>query len=187
MRRLFVLTVGLLLIVASLVGFQKLFVLPQPDDALLSASGALVGTVQSSVSSLNLIVRVSSLLTKMPKSVSGAGALSSSQRGGAYTAYESKELMRGRSAVLFFARFSDPFSDAHDLLIRSLVADGQLAHPVYRIDFATATGAKIEYGVVVPDTFVVIDAAGMRSKPLIHPTDEELRAVLSIDTTSRRE
>ena len=156
---------------------HRLFVLPSEEPPIAETSDADTPSLSSSASSLNLIVRVSPLLRKqgMPPP---SGQVSSSPSV-PYDFYTSPEQTRGKSVVLFFVDAEDPFSLSHDALITTLSASAQLKIPTYRVDFSTAMGMKITYGVVVPDTFVFVDANGVRQQSLIHPRDDELKIFLT--------
>ncbi len=96
-----------------------------------------------------------------------------------YASYEPRVLRLRKPIVLFFAKASDLFSLQHDMQIQSLAAAHTLRLSVYLVDFDTGTGARLAFGVVVPDTFVLLDAQGQRTSLLIHPTPHELHALLS--------
>lgn len=117
-------------------------------------------------------------------SVPSSSVSSAASRPLLYKDYDPRLVMSGSASVLFFADKNDPFSTKHDALIRTLSLSGSLKLPVYRIEFATSTGARITYGVIVPDTFVVLDAKKARTSSLIHPADAELSAVLLQQSSS---
>jgi hypothetical protein len=96
-----------------------------------------------------------------------------------YDFYTSAESIRGKKAVLFFVSADDPFSLDHHTFITDLYHSGLLSVPVYRVDFETATGTKLAFGVVVSDTFVLLDETGQRTESVIHPSDTELRSLLT--------
>lgn len=81
--------------------------------------------------------------------------------------------------VLFFAKAQDPFSAAHHALLTALSASGKLTVPTYRIDFDSATGSRLGYGVFASDTFVTLGGSGQRLSIAIHPTDDEVRSLLT--------
>lgn len=95
-----------------------------------------------------------------------------------YREYSDKLVGRGKSSVLFFAKEGDPFSIRSDAAIRAIYGTGAAVVTTYRLDYPTSTGARIKYGVVVEDTFVLLDAQGQRVTSLIHPTVEEIRIIL---------
>ncbi len=150
---------------------------PAPVPEAPASSGTMTA---SSSSSLNLIVRVSPLLRK-EKTETSRSYLSPDKSPSPfpYELYTSDELIRGKAAVLFFASPDDPFSVEHHGLVTDLFNTAQLKVAVYRVDFATATGTKLAFGVIVPDTFVVLDANSERSGSFLHPTDTELRTLLT--------
>ena len=96
-----------------------------------------------------------------------------------YALFTPRSFAVERKAVLFFGQKDDPFFPQYDAFIRTLVASGSLRMPTYRIDFPTSTGARFTFGVVVPDTFVLVGADHQRISSLIHPTLEELRQLLT--------
>lgn len=97
-----------------------------------------------------------------------------------YASYEPRILQLRQPMVLFFSKATDPFSLQHDMMLQSLAAAHTLRIAAYRVDFDSGTGARLAFGVVVPDTFVFLDARGQRTSLLIHPTPDEVRALLTI-------
>ncbi len=67
---------------------------------------------------------------------------------------------------------------AHHVLISEAVLNDQIRIPTYRVDFSTASSLKIRYGVIVPDTFVLLGAHGEKLQSILHPSDTELRQLL---------
>lgn len=100
-------------------------------------------------------------------------------RGGVvFAQYSDKLIGRGKNSVLFFAHPSDPFSVKNDAIIRSVYGTGAAIVSTYRLDFPTATGARLKYGVLTADTFVLLDASGVRIATFIHPSADEIRIIL---------
>ena len=95
----------------------------------------------------------------------------------AYAPYTPGVLARGGAALLFFAS-EDPFSAASDAFLRSVYPSSGATIPTYRVAFSTSTGARLTYGVLIPNTFVLIDGGGQRTAAVIHPSEEELRILL---------
>lgn len=81
--------------------------------------------------------------------------------------------------MLFFAADNDPFSLAHETVLRDLDVTRQLQIVTYRVDVDAYPGLKLRYGVIVPDTFVLLDASAERVQSWIHPNENDLRALLS--------
>lgn len=106
------------------------------------------------------------------------GVVNLNKGGVVYREYAEKLVGRGKSSVLFFAKEGDPFSVRSDAAIRAVYGTGAAVVTTYRLDYPTSTGARIKYGVVVEDTFVLLDAQGQRVTSLIHPTVEEIRIIL---------
>ncbi len=129
----------------------------------------------SSSSSLNLIVRVSPHLNKLS---SASGSDTEISRNSLYRPYTSEEDLRGERTILFFADDDDPFSSDHDEMLRDAAAENRLSVIVYRVDFKTAGNVKLQYGVIIPDTFILLDVSGNRVKSIIHPSDTELQTLL---------
>ena len=185
MQRLFLGLLGMVGVTLLFFGMKALFSysddVPAASETGTSSSAALTSSFSSS---LNLIVRVSTALKRektlvaLSSSVSRIQQLTSS--GVPYVPYLSRSFLQGKPAVLFFIGVDDPFSARHAAFIQTLVVSSELKVPTYRLDFATATGARIDYGVVVPDTFILLDAKGQRIESLIHPTDEELKKLLTV-------
>ena len=170
------------IVAVVLLGFGAKHLFSVPEDLPSPVESGETVTSSSLSSSLHLIVRVSPLLKKAKPHIgesSSARAPQMTSAGIPYVPYLSRSSVKGKRAVLFFLGIDDPFSEEHHVLIQSLVASSELKVPTFRIDFATATGARIEYAVVVPDTFVLVDASGARVQSLIHPTTDELKKFLT--------
>ncbi len=95
-----------------------------------------------------------------------------------YADYASGLLGRGKSAVLFFFTPSDPLSMKNDALLRKAYEAGTAVVSTYRVDFHSSTGARLTYGVLVENTFVLVDSTGVGVKNFIHPTPEEINIFL---------
>lgn len=136
----------------------------------------------SSSSSLGLIVRVSPLLKKTAKKPSYANQRSYRSPVPVtklFLPYEPSVTLRGTKTMLFFASDDDPFSVAHETVLRDLDVTRALQIRTYRVDTDLYPGLKIRYGVVVPDTFVLLDASAERVQSWIHPNERDLRSLLS--------
>ena len=96
----------------------------------------------------------------------------------AYLPYTSRALDSRRGAILFFAKESDRYSQKSDVLLQSLYESGSVSVSTYRVDFASATGARLQYGVIVSDTFILLDASGQRVGAYTHPSPEEVRVLV---------
>lgn len=115
----------------------------------------------------------------VPATESGTVASVNLNKGGVtYTEYSDRIIGRGKSSVLFFFRPTDPFSVRNDAVIRAVYGTGAAVVSTYRVDYPTSTGARLKYGVLIEDTFVLLDAQGQRVASFIHPTDEEIRIIL---------
>jgi len=118
---------------------------------------------------------------QVPASESGAvssSAVTAPPERPVYTLYDSRFVGKGHGSLLFFAQNSDPFSAQSDLNLRKLYASGSAVVSTYRLDFGSETGARFNYGVIVPDTFVLLGPSGERKTSMIHPQEEELKALL---------
>lgn len=113
-----------------------------------------------------------------PATSSGTVVQNLNKGGVTYTDYSDRSIGRGKSSVLFFFRATDPFSVRNDAIIRSVYGTGAAVVSTYRVDYPTSTGARIKYGVLIEDTFVLLDAQGQRVASFIHPTEEEIRIIL---------
>ncbi|MSR67276.1 hypothetical protein EXS65_00395 [Candidatus Peribacteria bacterium] len=120
----------------------------------------------SSSSSLNLIIRVSPDLGKQTSS-------------GLYRPYAADTDLRGESTVLFFADDEDPFSVIHETMLRDAALESRLHLLVYKVDFESAGKLKLQYGVVLPDTFVLLNKNAERIQSILHPSDAEFHALLT--------
>lgn len=113
-----------------------------------------------------------------PASSSEEAVVNLNKGGVVYREYSDKLIGRGKSSVLFFFKADDPFSIRSDAAIRNVYGTGGAVVTTYRLDFPSSTGARLKYGVLVEDTFVLLDAQGERVASFIHPTDEEIRIIL---------
>lgn len=95
-----------------------------------------------------------------------------------YSPYTVRNLDSRHGAILFFARSSDPYSVDHDHLLQSLYESGAVSVSTYRVDFASATGARLQYGVIIEDTFILLDASGQRVGAFTHPSPDEIRILV---------
>lgn len=116
--------------------------------------------------------------TPVPATNTGTVAVNLNKGGVTYTEYSDRVIGRGKSSVLFFFRPTDPFSVRNDAVIRAVYGTGAAVVSTYRVDYPTSTGARLKYGVLIEDTFVLLDAQGQRVASFIHPTDEEIRIIL---------
>jgi hypothetical protein len=85
-------------------------------------------------------------------------------------------------ALLFFFKQQDPFSRKNDTLVRQLYGSGAAKVSTFRLEFSSATGARLTYGVLLEDTFVLLGQDGERVASILHPTPQELRSLLSGST-----
>ncbi len=95
-----------------------------------------------------------------------------------YIPYAPRELDSRRGAILFFASSGDRFSVNNDHLLQSLYESGSVSVSTYRVDFGSATGARLKYGVIVEDTFILLDASGERVGAYTHPSPDEVRILV---------
>lgn len=94
-----------------------------------------------------------------------------------YLPYTTNAVGKGKSALLFFAG-SDVFSEASDAFLKRVYASGGIRVSTHRLEFASATGSRITHGVLVQNTFVLLDPNGNRVTAVVHPSEEELRILL---------
>ncbi len=178
--KLFLLCGGAILTVIVL--FNVLFsVSPSPASVIDVEQGAQAPSGGGISSSLNLIVRVSPRLAVGKKMTSASLASSSApvvENNTLYQPYRPGISFTGQSTLLFFSQSNDPFSLEHEDVLHSFAASGKLRIRTYRIDFNN-TSMKLQYGVVVPDTFILLDATGQRIQSIIHPSEAELRLLLT--------
>ncbi len=95
-----------------------------------------------------------------------------------YVPYHPRQIDSRQGAILFFAKETDPYSIEHDQLLRTLYESGAVSVSTYRVDFASATGARLTYGVITEDTFILLDASGERVGAYTHPSSEEIRILV---------
>jgi hypothetical protein len=96
-----------------------------------------------------------------------------------YTEYTEHNQSMGEKSVLFFADAKDPFSQSSDKVLQAIYGSGSAALSTYRLDFATAKGAELQYGVFVSDTFVLVGPTGEKLQTLLHPTSSDLLHLLA--------
>ena len=112
-----------------------------------------------------------------------ASSLASSGSGSAphvrYETYIDGVLSRDKRSVLFFQQPADPFSQRSDHILRQAYASGSAKISTYRLDSGTASGMKLAYGVLLPDTFVVVSATGAKITSILHPNVGELRSLIT--------
>ncbi|MFA5799530.1 MAG: hypothetical protein WC840_01055 [Candidatus Peribacteraceae bacterium] len=95
-----------------------------------------------------------------------------------YTLFSPRLVGKGESVLLFFAQAADPFSSQSDRTLQTVYASGSALLSTYRLDYGSSTGARFTYGVIVPDTFVLLSPDGARKTNVIHPSETELRTLL---------
>ncbi len=95
-----------------------------------------------------------------------------------YTEYSDRLVGQGESSVLFFSKPTDPFSMKSDAVIRATYGSGAALVSTYRLDFQTSTGARLKYGVLVEDTFVLVDSTGARVANFVHPPADVIGTIL---------
>lgn len=77
-------------------------------------------------------------------------------------------------SILFFAKTDDVFTKEYETLLKRLSLSGTLVVSVYRLEFRSSTGARLQYAAVTENTFVVLGKNRERLKSLVHPTLREL-------------
>ena len=118
---------------------------------------------------------------QVPASQSGmvsSIAATATARQPVYTLYHARLIGKGESALLFFAQAADLFSSRSDQRLQAIYASGSALLSTYRLDYGSSTGARFTYGVIVPDTFVLLGPDGVRKTNVIHPSETELQALL---------
>ncbi|MEQ1849263.1 MAG: hypothetical protein ABL890_01595 [Candidatus Peribacteraceae bacterium] len=78
--------------------------------------------------------------------------------------------------VLFFSG-KDPFSDDIQQALLQIYGSGGVTASTFRINFATGTGSRLQYRVLLPGSVVVITHSGATT-PLVHPSSDDLRRIL---------
>lgn len=95
-----------------------------------------------------------------------------------YLEYSDRGVDTKRGAILFFAKDGDPFSVRSDHALHTLYESGSVSVNTYRVDFPSSTGARLKYGVIVENTFVLLDASGQRVAAFIHPTEDDIAVLV---------
>ncbi len=95
-----------------------------------------------------------------------------------YTEYSQRAVKNTKGSILFFSKPTDPFSVGSDTVLQGIYAAGEATVPTYRVDFASGTGARLTYSVIVEDTFVLLDGSGKRLMSFVHPTAEEIKMLV---------
>lgn len=104
---------------------------------------------------------------------------SSSASGPSYASYANHVLADGRTKVLFFHAPWCPFCVKSDANLHALYGTQAPTISTYKVDFDSATELRQRYGVVVQDTFVVIDGDGGKIDVRHNPTMEDLSRLLT--------
>lgn len=182
MQRLILLLLCIFGVLGVVYFFIILFSVPSPTDGDGSREeSSFESSAKGMHSSLNLIVRVSPRLGGEKKELSSASAASAEpapRNDTLYQPYEPDITFGEQGSILFFAQADDPFSLAHEEIILSYAVKKELRLPFFRVDFLSKQ-MTLAYGVIVPDTFIVLDAAGQRLRSIIHPSTVELRTLLT--------
>lgn len=97
-----------------------------------------------------------------------------------YMTYNQGVLGNGEVSVLFFHAAWCPDCQADDKDLTAWYAAGvPYAASTYKVDYDTASALKQKYGVVVQDTFVLIDGKGEKIRMAMRPTDADIKNMLS--------
>lgn len=96
-----------------------------------------------------------------------------------YRDFADGDLATGRPVALFFHQNADPFSQRSDRLLRQWYGSGAVDVSTLRVDVGTASGMTLAFSVLLPDTFVLLNASGSKVASVLHPTAQELRSLLS--------
>lgn len=96
-----------------------------------------------------------------------------------YRDFAEGDPQEGLPVALFFYQVADPFSQRSDRYLRQWYASGAVSVSTLRLDAGAASGMTLQYSVLLPDTFVLLNASGSKISSILHPTPEELRALLS--------
>lgn len=104
-------------------------------------------------------------------------ALSVPSSSAQYGLFDDNTVVQGKTTLLFFAS-DDPFSAASEAYLHKVYGSGAAKVSAYRLEFGSSTGARLTHGVLVPNTFVLLDASGQRVTAVIHPSQEELSILL---------
>ncbi len=96
-----------------------------------------------------------------------------------YRDFSDGDPQEGLPVALFFHQVADPFSQRSDRSLRQWYASGSVNISTLRLDAGVASGMTLKYSVLLPDTFVFLNASGSKISSILHPTPEELRALLS--------
>lgn len=125
--------------------------------------------------SLVLVACGGSGVTVADAPASGSGAVATQQKQREkYLPYTERGVNLRGGGILFFAKDGDPFSAAHDKILQALYESGSVSVTTYRVDYGSSTGARLRYGVVVEDTFVLLGPSGERVASLVHPSEEDI-------------
>ncbi len=181
MQRLILLLLCIFGVLAVICLFIVLFSVPSPDDGGREQEESSIESSETGMqSSLNLIVRVSPRLGVEKKELASSSAAvseSAPKNDTLYRPHEPNIVFGEHGSILFFAQTDDPFSLAHEEIILAYAVKKELRLPVFRVDFLNKQ-MKLAYGVIVPDTFIIVDAMGQRLRSIIHPSTTELRTLL---------
>lgn len=96
----------------------------------------------------------------------------------AYTDYVAHAEQSHSPVALFFFVDGEPFSMRTDATLRTLFRSDAPILPVYRTPMTLDASFLLDMGVFVEDTIVLV-ADGRRIQTRVHPTADDLRALLT--------
>lgn len=130
---------------------------PPPEDVVLPVvTGSGAGTASGAVAS-------------------GSGTRLRPAANVFYRDFTPEDLGNGKTIVLFFQQSGDVFSQRSDRLLKQLYGSGAATVSTLRLDAGTASGMKLQFTVLLPDTFVLVNGSGAKVSATLHPNADELR------------
>jgi hypothetical protein len=95
-----------------------------------------------------------------------------------YRDFAEGDIGQGKPAVLFFFQAGDAFSQRSDRILNRLYGSGAANISTYRLDAGTASGMMLQFTVLLPDTFVVVNGSGAKVSSILHPNPVELQKLV---------
>lgn len=110
--------------------------------------------------------------------VSSVTAAQTAKAEGRYAAYTDGVIGNGKPAVLFFHASWCPYCIESDGILEREYQAGAASVDTYKIDYDNSAALKERFGIVVQNTFVVIDGQGNVLKTIVSPTEAGLKELV---------
>lgn len=142
--------------------------------AILGTAGLLLAACSSSPSAPPVQPPAGSGAVTASGSLSSSGAKLRPAASVFYRDFAPEDLGNGKQALLFFWQPGDVFSQRSDRILTRLYGSGAATISTYKLDAGTASGMKLQFTVLLPDTFVLVNGSGAKVSMFLHPNPDEL-------------